>query len=124
MNELDGLGTSERECTLRYLSTLKARLGSELQQVWLFGSAARGEMSSEQSTMRSDIDLLVLTRYQVPGELKDELVDATYPLFLEFGRQIAPQFRSLEEFYAPIEPERVAFSEQVRQHGRVLYANR
>jgi hypothetical protein len=38
----------------------------------------------------SDLDLAVLTRRDLAHEERDELLDATYPLYLECGRQIGP----------------------------------
>ena len=32
--------------------------------------------------------------------IEQELIDATYPLFLESGRQLRPQFRTPEQFAA------------------------
>jgi hypothetical protein len=36
---------------------------------------------------------LVESRGEVPEEVQEELVNGTYPLFLECGRQMSPQFR-------------------------------
>ena len=84
----------ERDCLERYVALLGERLGDELEEVILFGSAARGDMWPEHFPIRSDIDVLVLSRSAVAPELPEELIDATYPLFLECGRQIGPQFRT------------------------------
>ena len=77
----------------RYCALLRERLGEQLMEVRLFGSAARGDMWGDHWPMHSDIDLLVVTRGAVPDETQDELVNETYPLFLECGRQLSPQFR-------------------------------
>jgi predicted nucleotidyltransferase len=77
----------------RYCALLRERLGDRLVEVRLFGSAARGDMWPDHSPMHSDIDLLVVTRGVVPEETQEELVNETYPLFLECGRQLSPQFR-------------------------------
>jgi predicted nucleotidyltransferase len=50
------LSDDERALIEGYVEELRARLGSELHAVWLFGSRARGEEPSEDS----DIDMLVL----------------------------------------------------------------
>jgi hypothetical protein len=50
-------------------------------------------MWADHSPMHSDIDLLVVTRGAVPDETQEELLNETYPLFLECGRQLSPQFR-------------------------------
>lgn len=118
--ELEHLNETERDCVLRYVSLLVERLGKNLARVYLFGSAARGDMWSDRMPMRSDIDLLVLTQGTVPKEVQETLVNETYPLFLECGRQIAPQFRTVGQFEAPEERLR-GFVEQVRAEGRVIF---
>ncbi len=94
------LAEVERRCLERYLAQLVDRLGEDLDEVAVFGSAARGDMWPRESPMRSDVDLLVVTGSPVPAAVEQELVDATYPLFLECGRQIAPQFRTCEDVAA------------------------
>jgi predicted nucleotidyltransferase len=82
----------------------------------MFGSAARGDMWASHTPMNSDIDLLVVTRGDVPEAEQEELLNATYPLYLECGRQLSPHFfseRRLAEpesertrmFLARVEPE-------------------
>ncbi len=80
----------ERGCLDRYLELLAERLGDDLVEVHVFGSVARGESWPRGMPIRSDLDLLVLTRRELAQEEKDELFDATLPLFLECGRQISP----------------------------------
>jgi hypothetical protein len=53
------------------------------------------------SPMHSDIDLLVVTRAEVAAAVRDDLVDETYPLFLECGRQLSPAFMSESRLAAP-----------------------
>jgi len=60
------LSETERDCVLRYLSLLGERLGVNLVQVWLYGSAARGDMWPDWMPMHSDIDLLILSETPVP----------------------------------------------------------
>ena len=83
----------ERDCMERYRALLRDRLGERLVEIRLFGSAARGDMWAAHWPMHSDIDLLVVTRGAISEEMQDELDDETYPLFLECGRQLSPQFR-------------------------------
>lgn len=71
--------------------------------------------------MRSDIDLLILTHEPLDAALTEELINATYPLFLECGRQISPQFWTVERFNAPESDRARAFVERVRAEGRVLH---
>jgi predicted nucleotidyltransferase len=87
---------------------LQERLGSELERVVLFGSAARGDMWDAGSAMHSDIDLLVVMRTQLREAAAEELVNETYPLYLECGRQIGPQFRTRESLGSAVFAENVA----------------
>lgn len=116
---LDGLSVEEQSCVRRYVDTLLHRLGDDLSQVWLFGSAARGDMWSSMP-IRSDIDLLVLVSRPVPEDVQEDLVNATLPLFLECGRQIGPQFRTTEWFLDPGERHR-DFVARVHEEGSVLF---
>ena len=117
------LSSSERDCLSRYISVLSERLGSDLIRIWLFGSAARGEMWSGSSPMHSDIDILVLTSNAVPERSREELVNLTYPLFLECGRQIAPQFRTTQQFRSPEDERSRDFVQRIRSEGHILYGN-
>jgi predicted nucleotidyltransferase len=121
VERLHHLTGTERDCVTRYVSILVEHLGDEVRAIWLFGSAARGDMWSEWMPMNSDIDLLVLTRQPVSGEVADELINETYPLFLECGRQIAPQFRTMTDFHRPEGEQRAEFYRQVREHGVTIY---
>jgi predicted nucleotidyltransferase len=94
--ELPVLSEVERSCLERYLDTLVEALGDRLLEVSVFGSAARGESWPPGMPIRSDLDLLVLTRDPLPNREIEALVDATLPLFLECGRQLGPQFRTRE----------------------------
>ena len=69
----------------------------------------------------SDIDLLFLTERAISAELEEGLVNQTYPLFLECGRQISPQFRTFEEFNSPENEQRREFVKRVRAEGRILF---
>jgi predicted nucleotidyltransferase len=85
----------ERDCMGRYCVLLRVRLGDLLVEIRLFGSAARADMWAAHWPMHSDIDLLVVTHGVIPEETQEELINETYPLFLECGRQLSPQFRTL-----------------------------
>ena len=67
----------------------------------MFGSAARGDMWPADSPMHSDIDLLVVTSEEATTVEQEELIDETYPMFLECGRQISPHFFSARRLKAP-----------------------
>jgi predicted nucleotidyltransferase len=114
---LTALTEAERDCVRRYVELLCGELGNELEEVWLFGSAARDEMWADFWPMRSDIDLLVVTRVEFGQEREQKLLDRTYPLYLQCGRQISPAFRTREQLrgkWAPLHDE-------VRRGGRRLW---
>jgi predicted nucleotidyltransferase len=87
-----GLNVPERECLTRFCTLLQERLDERLVKVWMFGSAARGDMWPAHSPMHSDIDLLVVTRDNVSEREQEDLLNETYPLYLECGRQLSPHF--------------------------------
>jgi predicted nucleotidyltransferase len=91
----------ERECVDRFYALLEKRLGQRLVEVRMFGSAVRGDMWPPNSPMHSDIDLLVVTRDEPSSAEQEELIDETYPMFLECGRQISPHFFSQRKLKAP-----------------------
>src|SRR3954464_4235049 len=95
------LNAHERDCLQRYCRLLRRELGEQLIAVRMFGSAARGDMWPAHSPMHSDIDLLVVTRAPVAAEVRQELENATYPLYLECGRQLSPAFFSQQRLEAP-----------------------
>ena len=108
------LGETERDCLERYCALLRSRLGDELVAIRMFGSAARGDMWPAHSPMHSDVDLLVITRGEVLASTRDELVDETYPFFLECGRQFSPTFFAVD----------AARHAHGRTHARLLGAGR
>ena len=112
------LDERERDCLDRYCRLLAERLAGRLVAVRMFGSAARGDMWAAHAPMNSDIDLLVVTTDDVPDSEQNLLLDETYPLYLECGRQLSPHFFSerrlaepeserTRDFLARIEPESV-----------------
>jgi predicted nucleotidyltransferase len=115
------LSQAERACLLRYLSLLVEQLGDNLFEVWLCGSAARGDMWPAWMPMHSDIDLLVLSKEPLHGKAQASLIDETYPFFLQCGRQISPQFRTVSQFRLPQDAVTRAFVTQVAAEGRVIY---
>jgi predicted nucleotidyltransferase len=110
----------ERSCLLRFLALLEKSLGGGLRQVWLFGSAARGDMWKRHMPMNSDIDLLVITENEVPPNQQETLVNETYPLYLECGRQISPQFWSEAKFSHPPDGVAKSFRQRLLDEGRIV----
>jgi predicted nucleotidyltransferase len=102
------LTDAERACLARYCELLAERLAG-LVEVRMFGSAARGEMWPAGSPMHSDIDLLVVTRDEVPEAQREALLNETYPLYLECGRQLSPHFFSERRLAAPEDERTRAF---------------
>jgi predicted nucleotidyltransferase len=96
-----GLNDVERDCLRRFCELLRERLGEQLREVRLFGSAARRDMWPSHSPMHSDIDLLVITRLPVPDGDQEELLNETYPFYLECGRQLSPHFFSERRLAEP-----------------------
>ncbi len=121
MDPLRHLNSQERDCLQRFFAVLRERLGGTLVEVWLFGSAARGDMWPDWSPMHSDIDLLILTTVRLPQELGEALVDETYPFFLECGRQISPSVTTVDEFRNPPTERLRDVYARVRSEGAVVY---
>jgi predicted nucleotidyltransferase len=96
-------GLDEREwgCLREYCELLSHRLGDRLVEVRIFGSAARGDMWPRHAPQHSDIDLLVVTRDAVDEAEAEALLNETYLLYLECGRQLSPQFFTQERLLAP-----------------------
>jgi hypothetical protein len=115
---LEHLGDVERACVERFVARLREVLGETLREVWLFGSFARGDAWSRRMPMNSDVDLLVVTAGEVPAGTRESLLDETYPLYLECGRQISPQYWSAAKLDAPPTAEAVAFKARLLQEGR------
>ena len=67
-----------------FLDLLRGRLGTRLQEVWLFGSRARGDHDD-----RSDYDVLVVA----DGELKNTraiVADTDYQILTTYNELIGP----------------------------------
>jgi predicted nucleotidyltransferase len=115
------LDDGERSCLARYVEVLEKRLGGELEEIVVFGSVARGEAWPRGMRIRSDLDLLVVTRSQVSAETEDELIHATMPLFLECGRQLGPHFRTRESLERPNDERDASFVANVERDGITIY---
>jgi predicted nucleotidyltransferase len=113
------LTATEQSSLSRYVKLLSDSLEQNLVRVVVFGSVARSESWPAGMPIRSDLDLLVLTRTAVGEEVVQMLLDATLPLYLEAGRQISPQFRTIDQLEA--DDERAAtFREHVARDGIVI----
>ena len=93
---MGSLSERERDCVERFYALLEKRLGERLVEVRM----------SDGSPVNSDIELLVVTRDDASNVEQEELIDETYPMFLECGRQISPHFFSQRRLAAPADDER------------------
>ena len=121
MHAMAELTNTERACLARYCDLLAERLADRLVAVRMFGSAARGDMWGAGSPMHSDVDLLVVTREAVPERERDDLLNETYPLYLECGRQLSPHFFSEARLAAPDDERTRAFLERIEPEARVVW---
>jgi predicted nucleotidyltransferase len=115
------LTATERECLERYCRLLADRLGPRLVDVRMFGSAARGDMWGARSPMHSDVDLLVVTTEAVPEPEAEDLLNETYGLYLECGRQLSPHFFSEERLAAPEDERTREFLERIAGETLVVW---
>jgi predicted nucleotidyltransferase len=122
-DRVQALAPLERECLVRYLSLLAARLGDRLLEVRLFGSAARGDMWPAHSPMHSDVDLLVITEDEVDQAEQEALINETYPLFLESGRQLSPHFFARRRLAEPPDDRTREFLREIERDGARVWPN-
>ena len=115
--EMSGLSEKEWECLRRYVSRLAEELDGRLLEIRMFGSAAREDMWPARSPMHSDIDLLVVTRDEVDDPAQELLINETYPLFLEYGRQLSPHFFSRSRLIDPPDDRTREFLGHVERDG-------
>jgi predicted nucleotidyltransferase len=118
--DLPLLTASELSCLGRYVGLVDETLRDNLLEVIVFGSVARGESWPRGMPIRSDLDVLVVTDTALDESMIQELVDATFPLFLECGRQIGPQFRTTTQLQADNERART-FRANVARDGIRVY---
>src|SRR3954466_1310371 len=111
----------ERACLERYCTLLAEHLGPRLVDVRMFGSAARGDMWGARSPMHSDVDLLVVTTEPVREPEAEDLINETYALYLECGRQLSPHFFSAERLAAPGDERTREFLERIGGETRVVW---
>jgi predicted nucleotidyltransferase len=78
------LSPPERGAIDAFVTEARRRLGSDLQEVRLFGSRARGEGNED-----SDIDLAVIVN-RAGAERRDELLDLAFDLGLQYPVRLAP----------------------------------
>ena len=115
------LTEAERDCLERYMALLAARLGDRLAEIRMFGSAARGDMWNTHSPMHSDVDLLVVTTEAVPEGEQEDLLNETYPLYLECGRQMSTHFFSEQRLADPGDERTCGFLERIAPDVRVMW---
>jgi predicted nucleotidyltransferase len=121
MTAMAELTTAERDCLERFCRLLAERLGPRLVDVRLFGSAARGDMWGAASPMHSDVDLLVVTTEAVPAYEQEDLLNETYVLYLECGRQLSPHFFAEARLAAPEDERTREFLERIAGDVRTVW---
>jgi predicted nucleotidyltransferase len=107
----------ERHCLERYCRLLAERLGGDLAGIRVFGSAARGDMWPAHSPMHSDIDLLVIVRRALRVAEAEDLLNETYLLYLECGRQLSPHFFTEARLAKPEDDRTRAFLAAIASDG-------
>jgi predicted nucleotidyltransferase len=115
------LNETERDALRRYCALLAERLGERLVAVRMFGSAARGDMWDAHSPMHSDIDLLVVTSEAVAEGEQEELLNETYPLYLECGRQLSPHFFPKRQLAEPGDERTREFLGRIERDATVVW---
>lgn len=121
MTTLPNLSAMECDCLLRYVETLIGLGAGNIDEIWVFGSVARGESWPRGMGLRSDLDLLAVMNTRLAEEAVQSAVDATYPLFLECGRQISPEFWTVAELDAPSTERKRAFVENFRRDAILIW---
>jgi hypothetical protein len=71
--------------------------------------------------MHSDVDLLVVTTEPVPEPEAEDLLNETYALYLECGRQLSPHFFSAARLAAPEDDRTRDFLERIAGEARVVW---
>ncbi len=122
LTRLETLDERSRSCLARYVELLRRELGESLLEVRVFGSVARGEEWPQGMPIRSDIDLLAVVAERVPPDVVERLVNETYPLFLECGRQLGPHFRTPLELEHPPDERTATFYENLRRDSLLLWS--
>jgi len=112
---------SERSCLERFVAVLRRMRRDDVRAVWLFGSFARGDMWGRRMPMNSDIDLFIVTEAAVDEAERDAILNETYPLYLECGRQISPQFWSVAKWDDPPGDTAKAFKRLILGEGKRIF---
>jgi len=92
-----------------FLRVLRERFGNSIEEVFLFGSYARGDYDEE-----SDIDVLVV------GDVDfDKLMDVVTEVLLKYGELVSPIIIKPEEF----KRRKDSFIKTVMSEGKLLYSS-
>lgn len=86
------LSPREAQAVERLLSRLRTSYGSQIRQIFLFGSKARGDSSGD-----SDIDVLLLVEKET-WALKDEICGLAAEINLEFDLQLDTRVIGVERW--------------------------
>jgi predicted nucleotidyltransferase len=107
---LSSLSPAERAALEDFLNAVRGSLGSEVVDVQLFGSKARGDATPE-----SDVDVLVVVRRDEP-----RLIDALYDLLLDACLDHDLKVFSEAE-YERLNHPRTPFMQNVAREGVALW---
>ncbi len=98
-----GLTRQENEAIRKFCQLVRERLGTNLVEIRLFGSKARGT-----SNEGSDIDLLVLTANH-DWAIEQSVVDVAVNINLEYDVLISPLVISQSRYFSPLYQETLLF---------------
>lgn len=108
------LSPAEQAALEDFVNAVRGSLGSEVVDVQLFGSKARGDATPE-----SDVDVLVVVREEEP-----KLIDALYDLLLDacLGHNVYISLKVFSEAeYERLNHPRTPFMQNVAREGVALW---
>ncbi|TEU21900.1 MAG: nucleotidyltransferase domain-containing protein [Anaerolineales bacterium] len=111
---LSSLSPAEQAALEDFLNAVRGSLGSEVVDVQLFGSKARGDATPE-----SDVDVLVVLRQDEP-----KLIDALYDLLLDvcLSHNVYISLKVFSETeYERLNHPRTPFMQSVAREGVALW---
>jgi hypothetical protein len=68
------------------------------------------------------MDLLILTEEKLAEGTVEDLLNLTYPIYLQCGRQISPAFRTAGSWDNAATDKERPFFERVRREGKLIWA--
>jgi len=99
-----------KEAINEFCRIVRGSLGTNLQEILLFGSMARGTSTSE-----SDIDILVVVKNE-DGLIRDKVIDITVDINIKYDVVISPIIMSKERYRNPLF-QQTHFHKSVEKEG-------